>query len=52
MLEIKILIEEQSNFTGCIQLYLNQGGVRSAKVVNKQETVVMVKPLFDRPKST
>jgi len=58
MLDIKILLDEKSNFTGCITLFLNQGGVRGAKsdkvlkVVKLTETVIPIQSMFDRPKST
>ncbi len=57
MLDIKILLDERSNFTGCITLFLNQGGVRSAKsdrvlTVKKLETFEPIRSILERPQST
>jgi hypothetical protein len=58
MLDIKILLEVESSFTGCITLYLNQGGVRTAKTsekvlnVLKKDSFKPTQSIFERPTST
>ena len=61
MLNIQITLDEESNFTGCITLHFNQGGVRNATKVLHQEKFLNVLKLdsvesknqmFNCPKST
>jgi hypothetical protein len=57
MLDIHIVIEEISTFTGSITLFFNQGGVRGAKAGDRslkycRPDSIRPQMLFDRPTST
>jgi hypothetical protein len=59
MLDIRITVDEESNFTGCITLYFNQGGIRNVTKQQQEKVLAVIKDsfnphkaIFERPTST